>query len=174
MSHAIPQISAAAAEIVALINSRPTSPSHAEIAAIISKVAGGAPSMRFQGHQDLDEWCRVLDDWLNAEDLEELSEAELGKIHDPVAAKTKAIFARPVRTWADIVMLAILVGYWNGGIDAAGPPYPDDVIADDPDGNFDARSNAYLLRGIMDLAGIEFTVDGHLRKRGGWGRFSTS
>jgi hypothetical protein len=59
-----------------------------------------------------------------------------------------------------------LVGHWHSAgvdVDYAGPAYPDDVIAGDADICFDTRSHAYLVRGIMDLAGIEFDVDGRLR-----------
>jgi hypothetical protein len=90
------------------------------------------------------------------------------QLYAPVVAASNAIWVKPVRTFADIVMRAIVASYWNASrdlVDYDGPAYPDDVLARDPPitTRLDVASIAYLMRGIMDLAGIEFDVDGRLR-----------
>jgi hypothetical protein len=59
-----------------------------------------------------------------------------------------------------------LAGYWNatGLLDHL--VYPNDVIArhmQNDSSGFDEAGLAYLMRGLMDLTGIEFDVEGRLR-----------
>jgi hypothetical protein len=68
---------------------------------------------------------------------------------------TKAFLARPCRTWNDVVLRAAIAVHWNS-------PYPDEVIAENPDKNFDKQSLAYLVRGILDIAGLAFDNEGRL------------
>ena len=124
--HGNPAIGAAAAQIVALINSRPVSPRKDEIAAIIASVAtsgssspagemsaAGAPAPVIDGH--LEEWCRVVGEFLakiNSGDVN-MKDKETAELHDRVIATSIAIWARPVRSWNDILMRAMVAGYWT-------------------------------------------------------------
>jgi hypothetical protein len=49
--------------------------------------------------------------------------------------------------------------HWNV---EEGPPYPDDVIAGDHESDFDTRALAHVVRGILDLAGLQFDAEGRL------------
>jgi hypothetical protein len=166
--HGNPAIGAAAAQIVALINSRPGSPREDEIAAIIASVAtsgssgpagevsaAGAPAPVIDGH--LEEWCRVVGEFLakiNSGDVN-MKDKETAELHDRVIATSIAIWARPVRSWNDILMRAMVAGYWNIESDF-------EIAQGDQTMSLDERSIAYLMRGIMDLGGLSFDCDGRL------------
>jgi hypothetical protein len=71
--------------------------------------------------------------------------------------ETNAIWAKPVRTWDDLIVRAAIAVHWNGDNVL---PYPNDVISGNE--NFDYRALAHVVRGILDLAGLKFDADGRL------------
>jgi hypothetical protein len=121
----------AAAEIVALINARPISPTREEIAAIVAKAFVGNVLDR---NEDLAKWTAVVDAWLNVDTAcledDHPQHAEADAAHEALCAATTAIWAKPVRSFDDVIIalrrrrvlecVTGLLGYLV---------YPNDVIA---------------------------------------------
>jgi hypothetical protein len=137
----------AADAIIALINSRPTSPAREEIAAIVAKACVGNVLDR---NEDLVMWTAVVDTWLDLDPAyledDHPQHAEANAAEEALCAATTAIWAKPVHSFADVVLRFVVAGYWNvtGFLDHL--VYPDDVIArnkqDDSPG-FDEAGLAY-------------------------------
>jgi hypothetical protein len=75
----------------------------------------------------------------------------------------RAIWAEPVRTKDDVVLrlaIAIHVNEDAGGGGSTGA-YPDCVLGD-PDAGIEEQALAHVIRGILDLAGLKFDVEGRL------------
>jgi hypothetical protein len=148
----------ASAALLALINSRPASPRLDEIEAIIGRVpnAGAEPARCNSG---LDEWCGILNAYFEESGRPENEPDERADpLLDALCAKTDVIWAKPVRTWDDLVVRAAMAVYWNC-------PYPNDIlriaIADSNHG-YDDYSLAHVVQGILDLAGLTFDPDVYL------------
>ena len=73
--------------------------------------------------------------------------------------ETNAIWAKPVRTWDDLIVRAAIAVHWN--VDDV-LPYPDNVIPGSRHENFDLRALAHVVRGVLELAGLTFDADGRL------------
>jgi hypothetical protein len=163
-----PAIAAAAAEIHGLMNSRPRNPTIDELAAVIAKACIGNVLDR---NEDLAKWTAVVDAWLDVDparlENDHPQHAEAHAVFEALCAASTAIWAKPVRSFADVVLRFGVAGYWNatGLLDHL--VYNDDVIARCEARGFDEAGLAYLMRGLMDLTGIEFDADGRLRSEGG-------
>ena len=97
----------AAADILALINSRPRTPRKEEIAAIIAKTAETTAAPERFEHENLPEWCRVLDAWLDT-DFAQMTDRQMEALCAPVVAVSNRIWVKPARTFADVVMRTVV------------------------------------------------------------------
>jgi hypothetical protein len=125
-------IQQAAAEIVALINSRPNTPSEAKIAAAIGRIGTGALAAMSPAHAELyRDWRGLIEENIREfeGDDEHLSEAEQKAEEERLAAHLnliddleERILETPARTWGDILAHAE-VGFWRhwAGVDPQGP-----------------------------------------------------
>jgi hypothetical protein len=105
----------AAAEIVALINSRPGTPREAEIAAIIGRIGTDAAAAMSPAHAALyREWRDLIethvrefggDDPPSEAEVEAL-EARMAEHMDVIFALTDRIHDTPARTWGDVLLFA--------------------------------------------------------------------
>jgi hypothetical protein len=66
-----------------------------------------------------------------------------------------------VRTWDDLVVRAAMAVRWNLPIEIDEAPYPDSVIAD-LSSDFAQRAGEHVVRGVLDLIGLQFDVEGRL------------
>ena len=125
-------IQQAAAEIVALINSRPATPSEAEIAAIIGRVGTGTLAAMSPAHAELfREWRGLIEENIREfeGDHEHLTEAEQKAEEERLAAHmeligdlSERILEIPVRTWGDVLAYAEVCFWWHwAGVDPQGP-----------------------------------------------------
>jgi hypothetical protein len=157
--HPITSVDHAAQSIVALINSNPRSPTIDELAAVLAPYIKGTQQLAPDAIDgQLNDWVRVVDEYLDKTGhgaRRGLTDEEHDKIDERFCAVTKAFLARPCRTWNDVVLRAAIAAHWNS-------PYPDEVIAENPDKHFDKQSLAYLVRGILDIAGLAFDNEGRL------------
>jgi hypothetical protein len=138
------------------------------VAALIGAVlgySGGASSSQPAIDDQLADWVRALNEYLDEVGNGARwgkTDAEIAKINERFYAATEAIWARPCTTWSDVVLRAAIALHWNSSPLPDDPAYHDDVIAGDPDIDFDARALAYLVRGILDMAGLAFDSEGRL------------
>jgi hypothetical protein len=113
----------AAAAIVALINSKPTSPSEAEIAEILGRVGKGTAAglpMSPEHAEHYAEWRRLIEVHMREFDGKDppshaeilALEARLGEHMDAINALADRIHATPARTWGDVVLYAE-VCFWS-------------------------------------------------------------
>jgi hypothetical protein len=124
-------IQQAAAEILALINSRPSSPSEAEIAAVIGCVGTSALAAMSPEHVVLyREWRALVEENIRefAGDDEGLSDAEREAEEDRLAAHMDLIFDLawrileiPARTWGDVLAYAEVCFWAHWHVDPQGP-----------------------------------------------------
>ena len=140
-----------AAKIASLINSRPTTPTVAEMAAIIDE-CGPAPV----------EFPALLD-WRRREAENKATWASVGPdpddeacahIDDELHRHSSELMARPVMTWEDVALLGDLAMYWIYPVDVSGDRNPDlshDMTASSE--GFDTQVIAHLLNGIARLTG---------------------
>jgi hypothetical protein len=163
---------AAAAEIMALINSRVSSPRQEELEAIIAKVGGGATAPA-----DLDRlahWDGVVRQYLAFHDAAAAPAGESlednTKRHDSLidwlCAETEAVWTKPVRDWGDVILRAAVAVHWNSPLDAGDPAYPQNVlrfaVKDDPHDGYDVHAVAHVIQGVLDLVRLSFDADGRL------------
>jgi hypothetical protein len=150
--------------ILALINSQPTTPSKAEIARIITAAASGHTAISRAGHAELKRWDQSvrkhLADLKAADTLDEITLEEEQGLADQIHADAEAIWSRPIRGWEDLVVRTAMVVYWNS--EDRHIAYPDCVIARGGKYCMDERAFAFLVRGILDLAGLKFDAEGRL------------
>jgi hypothetical protein len=96
----------------------------------------------------LDETARLLN--------EGRTDAEFAKAYQLFYAATKVVWAKPCRTFDDLIERAAVACHYN-------EPGPDKILATThPDENFDSQAFAYLVKGILDLAGLKFDQEGRL------------
>jgi hypothetical protein len=152
----------AAAEIIALINSKPRTPTQEELAAIIGTTTA-VPSLSENGRADLLRWDAIVREHLDAMEACEDDNDDLElRLSRALCARAEAIWTQPVRSWEDVILRAAVSVYWNSG--RAKLSYPDFVIAkDDRWPSMDDRSVAFLVRAILDLAGLSFDHEGRTR-----------
>jgi hypothetical protein len=118
-------------------------------------------------HAALAHWNEQLTQHLErlyAGQLEPSNNHDAGRLSEIIGDESKKVWAKPVRTFADLALRACLAVYWNspsGSIDD--PPYPVCVIEEGPECNCDAYATAMVVSGILDLAGgLRFNQDGQL------------
>lgn len=162
--HPISSVDHAAQAIIDVINSKPRSPTKAEIAAIISKALSRPRELEVWYTNFLaSDWHRIHSafqaDW---ERPENTSDDNRFALCERLSEGANAIWAMPVRSWDDLVVRAAMACHWNTTTRPGSPAYPGDVIAGDPTRDFDARALAHVVRGIFDLAGLEFDAEGRL------------
>ena len=135
---------AVAAEVLALINSKPRTPSGEELAAVIAGALVGAvePAPCDGLLARFDDGGRLDAPDLDAEPLTD-TEAESNGIDARLYAVVDDIISRPVRTLDDLVVRAAVVMQWLG----------DEVAS--PEGR-DGRALAALVRGVFELAGCRW------------------
>jgi hypothetical protein len=161
----------AAAKIVELINTRPRTPTQQDIAAVLAKELAAAtePSHLSQrALADLARWDEAMREYLGAYYEDEnaeisISEEQLEAELEQFSAVCRELWARPVRDWSDLVVLAAIAVYWNADSDDS-EPYPDGVLNEDDDPAIGADQNSlgFVVRGICELAGLHFDVRGRL------------
>jgi hypothetical protein len=85
----------------------------------------------------------------------------IADVVDPaLVTDTEAIWAKPVRTWDDLIVRAAIAVRWSLP-NLGEPAYPDCVI-NGPNEDFDRRASAHVVRGVLDLAGLKFDPEGKL------------
>lgn len=153
------QFAHAADAILALINSRPRSPTREELIALLEEVqpAANYPTER------LSQWRTLLAAhnaaWEAYEALGTGHPERPAKLAEAEAARaalrsfTKAHWAKPVTSWADVALSAEIAIQWC---------WPEDdeqammdfhrIIADRSDTGFDERAPAHLIRAVLDIA----------------------
>ena len=160
---------AAAAEIAALINARPSSPRPEEIEAIIARtLAAPEPSdpddagppilATWEARAALERWQRCLHDFLDRCKSGADTETDWAAI----IQQSQIIWDRPVQSLDDVLLRAAVCIHWNCPGMATDPAYPDDIIADGPEGNMDNYATAMVMRGLLDLTGLQFDPEGRL------------
>jgi hypothetical protein len=142
----------AADAILALINSKPRSPTKDELTAVIAEVIAKAPTPQGAARDTYvaSEWYRTLDQHLEAS-----SRATTDKEHYALDARlgsaAKAICAKRVCTLDDLVVrAAIAVHLWHGA----------DMLSSPADSGEHAL--AAVVRGVFALAGLKFDEVGRL------------
>jgi hypothetical protein len=108
-------------------------------------------------------WCDTVNAYLVAnEHLGEGDEAE--RLSDEFCAATERIWAKPVGTFDDLVVRTAVAVHWNSPGMLDDTAYPENILADGPDNSLDDRALAFVVRGILDLAGLSscFDADGRL------------
>jgi hypothetical protein len=145
MSHTnSPHISPAAAEILALINSRPRTPTKEEIAAVLEvHKALAAPDAARETYLASD-WHRALEEYLVAT-LTITTDDALDRLEDV----TEAICAEPVRTFDNLVVRAAMAAHFYADELSNPERTVDDVLAG-------------VVRGVLDLAGVRLDAEGRL------------
>jgi hypothetical protein len=107
------------------------------------------------------DWNRIVTAFLaETSRPENNGDAQRDGLTDRLCEATNRIWARPVRSWDELVERAAMAVHWNQ--DDEHIAYPDDVIASDDEFDFDMRALAHVVRGILDLAGLQFDVEGRL------------
>jgi hypothetical protein len=147
-------ISHAAAEVVALINSRPASPRVDEIEAIIAKVIDPTASV------DLLAECNAK--------LRTLMEDARGS--DEEVERAEAIFreygerewAKPVSSLPDLYVRIALAVHWNSPMSLNDWAYPYWRLNEGPERLIDERALAFLVQGLLELTGLCFDQNGLL------------
>ena len=149
----------AAAEIMTLINARPSSPRVEEIEAVIARAVGPATSPCID-RDALAAWDAAVRAYCDGADGTD--DARASRLLDDLCVTTQATWDRPVRSWADVVLLAAVCVHWNTPGNADEPAYPDCVLAAGPEHQMDQYGTAKLVRAVLDLAGLRFDLDGRL------------
>jgi hypothetical protein len=168
-------IQQAAAEIGALINARPRSPSQGEIADIISRVANetrvdemhlaSAPGPAASSKAEAIELCRQVHKALLAEgDAEPVSThahasacREREKACDAFDALRSRLAAKSPKTLDDIAALAVLTWYWERTDNEFLEELAQDRVDRIPIGS---RPLPTLLLAVAEFFGIEFSQNG--------------
>ena len=158
-------IQQAAGQIVALINSRPASPSEAEIAKIIVRIGATAAPMSPEHAAHYREWRRLIEEHVREfcgpdpdtkaeiEGLEKRMAAHMDMI-DEFACR---ILATPAQTWGDVLLYA-QVCFWTNwpGTDPEGP---------DAQAEMDAGFSS--MGGLCDASIIKL-IEAIVAVAGGW------
>jgi hypothetical protein len=101
------------------------------------------------------EWYAALTTYLRDIERPGKSDRRVEQLEDRLIAATKAAWQRPVKGFDDLVLLAGVCAHWCGPLD--------DILA--LPNNLDQRSVAYLVRGILQLAGFELDAEGRVLSR---------
>jgi hypothetical protein len=162
----------AAAEIIALINSRAQSPWPQEIEAVIARISPASSAV--SGHAltctdrgQLAQWDSILRQHVADTKKACDDDAECDRLDNLLAATCEALWAQPVQSLDDVfVRLAVCV-HWNSPLHIGDPAYPNCAVDPAPveGGDMDSRALAYLVRGLLDLTGLRFDQDGRLLSR---------
>jgi hypothetical protein len=156
----------AATEIVALINSRAQSPWPEEIEAIITRVAPVSPDVSCADHGQLAQWDSIVRQHVADTEKACNDDAECDRLDNVLAATCEALWAQPVHSLDDVLVRMAVCVHWNSPLHIADPAYPDCALDPAPgEGDMDSRSLAYLVRGLLDLAGLCFDPNGRLLSR---------
>ena len=109
----------------------------------------------------LREWQATLEHYLERMHKPGKADKDVEKIEDWFAERTNEALRMPVRSLEDLVTLAAIAVHWN---EEADQPYPQWVIDGDPAHYIDRRTLAYVIKGILDLAGgVRFDSEGRLQ-----------
>ena len=119
-----------------------------------------APSNRARDKYLASDWHRILSAFLEESSRRARTDAEVTLQEERFGDATNAIWAKPVRTWDDLIVRAAIAMHWNEPLDPGDPAYPDDIISGNPEERFDARALAHVVRGVLDLAGLKFDAEG--------------
>jgi hypothetical protein len=165
-------INQAADAILALINSKPQTPRRDELAAILAPhMNGPGPALRWQDTPLGAEWLALEAELYKITEEKDLlpddpgydrAQAEVDAVRDRVEAFVLRIWETRATTLRDAIHRTAMAVHWNHPAKLDDPPFPDDVIAGDPNRNFDERALAHVVRGILDLAGLKFDADGRI------------
>jgi hypothetical protein len=150
--------------ILALINSTPRSPTRDELVADIAAHFGPAHTISRAGRAELNRWDECVRKYLadtKAADTPETTEgnAAYQRSADQLSAHAESIWARSCRGWEDLVLRAAMVVHLHS-VDRQ-IAYPECLIRQE-DACTDERAVAFLVRGILDLAGLKFDAEGRL------------
>ncbi len=143
-------IQQAAAQIVALINASPRSPRVDEIEAIIAKAV-------LSHHQEpapdprLMEWREKVAAYRAAVDaaVTEDDDAVVDAVLDALDTYSHAIWATPVRTFADLLLRAAIAQEWNSPGIIGDPEYPHWVFRKEKPGT-DDLALAHVVQAVLD------------------------
>jgi hypothetical protein len=90
------------------------------------------------------------------------SDEQIERIEDTFAQATNDVLARPAPSFDDLVTLAAVACHWNSDPDFD-QTYPKCVIDGDPAHDIDRRALAYLVKGVLDLAGVTVDAEGRCK-----------
>jgi hypothetical protein len=107
--------------------------------------------------RDLDlhlrQWDAAVRQCLNAKPQDD----ERAKVvDDEICTQTERVWARPVRSWDDVILRVAVAVHWNE------PGYPDAKLTNR---HYDCRALAYVVRAVLDLAGLRLDSEGRLLGR---------
>jgi hypothetical protein len=112
------------------------------------------------------DWHRIVSAFLKeSARLEDRTDDARNSLNRRLADATTTTWAKPVRTWDDLIVRAAIAVHWNIDAEIAvntDLPFPDNVISSNRNENFDYRALGHAVRGILDLAGLKFDADGRL------------
>jgi hypothetical protein len=101
----------------------------------------------------------VLGSYLEASSRRGRTDEEIVALEDQLERECSEIWQQPVRCFADLVILASIACHLTSH--CGGVTYPDWAIAD-PQLVADQRALAFLVKGILDLAGMTVDAEGRL------------
>lgn len=165
----------ATAQIIGLINAKPTSPWPHEIEAIIARVEAPAngntatlgaitPALA----SAFAEWETARDHYDAASDLygrtdDEEDRRDAKRWSDVFTEKSQVVLELGAQSLADLQLLFPVVVYWNSPLHVKSPPYPHCTIekgGDDEGDSLEPKSPAYFIRTVMELLGKLVCADG--------------
>jgi hypothetical protein len=111
----------------------------------------------------LKEWLEILDCYLERMRQPGKTDKDIDTIEDWFAQATSDVLRTPVRCLDDLVVKAAVAVHWNSPINSDAFPYPQHIIDGyHPGQALDRRSLAYLVKDILDLAGVKLDNEGRL------------
>jgi hypothetical protein len=148
---------AAADAILALINSKPRTPTEEELVAVLAKASPAPAPDIWRANYLKSDWHHILSAYLDEIYRRGRTEAQRDLQEERFCSKVDAIWAKPCATFADLVVRAAIAVHWNMPPPNL-PAYPDDVL-NDPKTSRSQRALAQLVKGVLDLAGLKFDAD---------------
>ena len=146
----IPQsnsVQEAAAQIVALINASPRSPRVEEIEAVIARVVPSQETVASDTR--LLEWRETVAAYRAAVEAA-VDDAVVGAALNALDTHSRAMWAMPVRTFADLLLRAEIAQEWNTPGKIGDPEYPRWVLQH-KDPSIDDLALAHVLQAILAL-----------------------
>lgn len=146
----------AAAQIVALINSSPRSPTQEEIEAIVARAL--SPPQQAEPDPRLAAWRKRVADYQAAGAKGDRDDAAMDALLRDLDAHARAIWATPARTFADVLLRVELAKEWNSPVDIRDPEYPLCILQKGDGASIDDLALAHVVQAILQLGKCNFSL----------------